>query len=115
MAEGLNRVMLLGNLGADPELRTACEEDESQEASAGAVSAAAAWMVGAADAIWGLCRRGRAFEGKRARGGKKFAEREWRGFSAERWGVWRSALREIGQGREDVDAALECMERAAGP
>lgn len=85
-----------------------------------ALAAAAAWFAYAAPTIYQLCMESKTFEGKLARSGSMFREREWRGFSQSRWATW---VRQMGQRsevacdektRELVSMALKAMEAADG-
>ncbi|KAF3932842.1 hypothetical protein ABW19_dt0209380 [Dactylella cylindrospora] len=81
------------------------------------VKAAAVWVIYAGEVMWRLAKEGREYEGRVARGGARFAEKGWKGYSVERWEVWEGELRGFvnleGKGEEVrglVEQALQMME-----
>lgn len=60
-----------------------------------AIQTAAIWFVYAAPMIWTLCQQEKSFDGKLAKPGPEFANREWTGFSKDRWTSWGVQLRHI--------------------
>lgn len=76
-----------------------------------AVAAASAWFVFAARTIAELCREGKSFEGKIAKGGFNFQDQGWTGFSSDRWRAWESRLKEV-QGRVSDKTTKELVEQA---
>lgn len=87
-------------------LREGLEEEGAGDVE---IEVAGVWIQEAAEAIWGLCRENKTFEGKRARAGAKVDGKEWRGFCEERWGVWREEFGRVG--RREV---VQIMDRVAG-
>lgn len=59
------------------------------------VAAAATWFVFAAPTIADLCRQGKSFEGKVAKGGFAFQDQGWTGFSSDRWHAWEQRLKDV--------------------
>ena len=94
-------------------IRAALEEEE--DPSGPALEAAAMWFRYAAACMLDLYREGKAFDGKLARGGPRFRDRGWRGFSEARWAVWKDRLRDLrreASGREMervVDGAIQAV------
>lgn len=87
-------------------LRQGLEEEGTGDVE---MEVAGVWIQEAAEAIWGLCRSNKTFEGKKARAGGKVEGKEWTGFCEERWGVWRE---EFGNaGRREI---VQIMNRVAG-
>jgi hypothetical protein len=71
-------------------LRTALEG--TNDAPDGNIEAAKAWFTYAKDPIEKLSKEGKNFDGKIARAGDKYKEKEWRGFNVERLETWRAGL-----------------------
>lgn len=72
-------------------MRSAFEGNESDNDAA--VEAARMWFKYAADTIERLSHEGKTFEGPVAKGGEKYRDKKWTGFSDERLSLWRDALR----------------------
>ncbi|WYZ43993.1 hypothetical protein EsH8_VII_000429 [Colletotrichum jinshuiense] len=74
-------------------LRTAFEEEHPADAdTAAAVRQAYLWIIYSGDALQKLSAKDREFDGKTAKAGGKFGDREWKGLNDERWGVWADAF-----------------------
>ncbi|TVY53513.1 hypothetical protein LCER1_G003426 [Lachnellula cervina] len=74
-------------------LRSAFEgtdEPSLTDADAGKV-----WFLYAKDTIGRLSGEEKIFDGKKAKSGDKYEDKEWRGFSPERLEVWEAALRSL--------------------
>lgn len=93
-------------------IRTALEEAGPSDV---AVEAASMWFIYAAPCIHRLCRAEKAFEGKVAKSGSLFRDREWRGFSVDRWKAWLDQMRRHsssgsdGQAGKAVEEAMRAM------
>lgn len=89
-------------------LRDAFEEEcpPSYNAEA-AVRNAAVWIEYAGRTLWKLAVENREFRDRLAVPGKKYADKPWRGFTEERWNVWRAGFEVVG-----TQAGME--EEAAG-
>jgi len=72
-------------------LRSAFEGTD--EPSSADVDAAKVWFLYARDTIKRLGREEKIFDGKKAKGGDKYKDKEWRGFNPQRLEVWEAALR----------------------
>ena len=69
-------------------------EDEERPANV-AVAAAATWLAHAGKAIGEFSRQNKAFDGKLARPGALFNDKEWRGFAQERLQAWLQRLQDL--------------------
>ena len=56
------------------------------------LDAAKAWFSYANETLERLSKEEKTFDGKIARPGDKYKEREWRGFNAERLEIWKTGL-----------------------
>lgn len=98
-------------------VRSGLEEDLEMVPEV-SVAAASTWFVFAAPAIADLCRQGKSFEGKMAKGGFSFQDQGWTGFSSERWHAWESKLKDVQSRVSDkstkdlVGQAIEAMSEA---
>lgn len=54
--------------------------------------AAKVWLTYAKDIIERLSQEEKTFDGKMAKGGDKYKDRDWRGFNAQRLEIWQAAL-----------------------
>ena len=94
-------------------IRMALEEPDISDV---ALETAAMWFVHASPCIHRLCQDGKQFDGKVAKPGSLFRDREWRGFSLDRWRAWLGQMNEYGaSGSEDrigkaVADAVRAME-----
>lgn len=68
----------------------ALEEPDSADV---ALEAAAVWLIYSSSSIHQLCQEGKTFDGKVAKPGSLFRDREWRGFSFDRWTIWMEQIR----------------------
>lgn len=66
-------------------VRMALEEEGPADVT---LEAAAMWFLYASSSIYQLCMAGKTFDGKIAKPGIVFKDREWRGFSQSRWATW---------------------------
>ncbi|KAK3392906.1 hypothetical protein B0H63DRAFT_3078 [Podospora didyma] len=96
-------------------LRTALEDTPPKDASAGrvtgAVKLAEIWIHYAGDALKKLSAKNLSFEGNMGNPGDKYADRDWKGFSEERWAVWMEELKKAK--KDDDDAAKKDDDDAA--
>ncbi|TVY92557.1 hypothetical protein LAWI1_G001620 [Lachnellula willkommii] len=74
-------------------LRSAFEGTEGPSSTD--VDAAKVWFLYAKDMIERLSREEKTFDGKKAKGGEKYKDKEWRGFNPQRLEVWEAALRSL--------------------
>lgn len=74
-------------------MRTALEEEEKP--TEGAIAAAAVWFKYASPVIFKFCKVSKEFEGKLAAPGSRFKEKEWKGFSEDRWNTWKQRLTDL--------------------
>ena len=65
-----------------------------------AIRNAAVWIEYAGKTLWRLAVENREFSGRMGIPGKKFADKPWRGFTEERWNVWRAGFEEVGSQAE---------------
>ncbi|GAB7355784.1 hypothetical protein MBLNU459_g6465t1 [Dothideomycetes sp. NU459] len=99
-------------------LREALEESNSP--SDVAVTAGAMWMLYSAPTLWLLSKQKNSFEGRKAMGGSEYGNKEWKGFSEERWQLWENRLEKIAESVTDektrhvLDAAKKAMKDAGG-
>ncbi|KAK4462577.1 hypothetical protein QBC42DRAFT_267521 [Cladorrhinum samala] len=70
-------------------IREGLEEEGNGEDGA---RLAAVWLTEAGGRLKELSDEGKSFEGRVAIPGSKFGDKSWRGFSKDRWGVWKSEL-----------------------
>ncbi|KAK3899888.1 hypothetical protein C8A05DRAFT_17750, partial [Staphylotrichum tortipilum] len=94
-------------------MRDATEED-ADKTSQTAARLAALWVRYAGEELWRLSVAGQTFPERTAiPGGRYSADREWRGFSEDRWAVWKAgleaALGSYGEGDDLIQAAVERM------
>lgn len=66
--------------------------EETGEAEPAEVNASKAWFVYAKETLEKLSQEKREFEGKIARPGDKYKDKNWRGFNAERFEIWQTGL-----------------------
>lgn len=66
---------------------------EEPDAADVTLEAAAVWLVYSSSCIHQLCRDGKTFEGKVAKPGSEFRDREWRGFTSDRWTAWMEQMK----------------------
>ena len=82
-------------------LRDAFEEEcPANHNAEPAIRNAAVWIEYAGKTLWQQAVDGREFSGRQAAPGKKFADKAWRGFTEERWNVWRGGFEEVGSQAE---------------
>ena len=99
-------------------VRTALEEQEHPPDIS--VEAAAVWFIYAAAAMWDFCERDKSFEGKVAAPGALFKDRNWTGFSEDRWQAWAQRLDDLQDSTVDgstaafVQDAIAAMKRIVG-
>lgn len=86
-------------------------EEELEVVPEVAIAAASTWFVFAAPTIAELCRQGKSFEGKVAKGGFVFQDRGWTGFSSDRWRAWEQKLKDA-QSRVSDKTTAELLEQA---
>jgi hypothetical protein len=72
-------------------LRSAFES--TNDVPAAEKDAAKVWFLYAEDTIDRLSREEKTFDGKIAKAGDKFKDRDWRGFNAQRMEIWQAALK----------------------
>lgn len=84
-------------------IRSALEEEKPPSDSA--LMAAAVWFIFAAPALHELSEKGKVFDGKVAAPGFAFKDREWRGFSKDRWDAWSEKLKAAQEGEQATVAA----------
>ncbi|KAI9737596.1 MAG: hypothetical protein M1818_005600 [Claussenomyces sp. TS43310] len=101
-------------------LRAALEDEESSTRTVQAtlVNAAAMWMMYAGQVMWRKSQIDFEYDGKKARAGETLEDKEWRGFSIERWTTWEDRLKALekscgGESHELVDIALTKMDEVA--
>ncbi|CAK4030267.1 Hypothetical predicted protein [Lecanosticta acicola] len=85
--------------------------EESHKAPDAVVAAAAAWFAFAGPSIWKFSQQGKSFDGKVAKPGSAFSEREWRGFSQERWIAWQDKFGAV-EGQLSEASAKELVAEA---
>lgn len=89
-------------------LRTAFEEEFPPNVDSGpAVRNAAVWIKYSGSALWKATVDNRQFEGRVAIPGSKFSDKGWKGFSDERWRVWKAGFEAAESMPEAKDAAEE--------
>lgn len=66
-------------------------EDEGPVTSS-AVRLAAPWVLNDAKYLWRHTERGSDMHARCGIPGKKYADKEWKGFNKERWAVWRDGF-----------------------
>jgi hypothetical protein len=71
-------------------LRSAFEGTD--KASPADEDTAKVWLTYAKDIIVRLSREEKTFDGKMARGGDKYKDKDWRGFNTQRLEIWQAAL-----------------------
>ncbi|TVY21112.1 hypothetical protein LARI1_G001961 [Lachnellula arida] len=79
-------------------LRTAFEGTEGPSSTD--ADAAKVWFLYAKDIIERLSWEEKTFHGKKAKGGEKYKDEEWRGFNPQRLEVWEAALRSLSFDRD---------------
>ena len=100
-------------------LRTALEDQnpETKMPPPHSIVAACVWMVYASAAMWDRSATEHVYNGKTAREGTTLRGKEWRGYSKERWELWRLIFMQIweryeeGNVKELVEKALQEMAR----
>lgn len=70
-----------------------------------AIRNAALWINFAGKELGTLAVQNRDFSGRMAIPGKKFADKEWKGFNGERWGIWKAGFEEAGSSAEAEETA----------
>lgn len=70
-------------------MRSAFEDNETDD---DVIDAARMWFKYSGETIERLSHEGKVFEGPVARGGDKYRDKKWIGFSDERLAVWQTAL-----------------------
>ncbi|KAL2882832.1 hypothetical protein SGCOL_001522 [Colletotrichum sp. CLE4] len=96
-------------------LRSAFEEEQAADAAEGqtiATRLAYQWTVHAKDALYKLSTKKRDFEGKSGKPGSKFADREWKGLSEERWQSWTDGFAAVSQSSSDKEVSALAKEAA---
>lgn len=77
-------------------LRSALEEEREKLPSKttidASVGAAAAWILYAGPTLKGLSDSNKTYSGKVAKPGSKFKDQEWRGYTKDRWQLWKKEL-----------------------
>ncbi|QIW95244.1 hypothetical protein AMS68_000762 [Peltaster fructicola] len=73
-------------------LRQAFEEEKPSKI---ATEAAAAWLICAAPALSELSKNEKSFDGKLARAGSSYQDKQWTGFNGDRWQIWVSKLSKV--------------------
>lgn len=68
-----------------------------------AIRNAAVWIEYAGKMLWKLAVGNREFRDRLAIPGRKFAGKPWRGFTEERWNVWRAGFEEVGSQAEAAE------------
>lgn len=96
-------------------------EDERPPASLGntvAMEAACQWFIYAAERLWANVLNNRKYpEASGAGPGKRYKEEDWTGYTRERWGIWKDALKdargacETERMRKLIDDALASLRR----
>lgn len=86
-------------------------EEDLEMVTEVSIAAASTWFVFAAPTIAELCRQGKSFEGKMAKGGFSFQDQGWTGFSQARWQAWEQKLKEV-QSRVSDKSTKELVEQA---
>ncbi|KAJ5475728.1 hypothetical protein N7539_008015 [Penicillium diatomitis] len=80
-------------------------ENESSPATlnnTAAMEAACQWFVFAADRLWANVVNNRQYPKQAGAGpGKRYSEKEWTGYSRERWAIWENALKEAQEACQD--------------
>lgn len=71
-------------------IRMALEEPDAADV---ALEAAAVWFIYSSSSMHQLCQEETTFEGKVAKPGSLFRDREWRGFSVDRWTAWMEQMK----------------------
>ena len=74
-----------------------------------AIRLAATWVGHARSALRLASMLNQSFPDRMGAPGDKYADRQWTGFSPERWAIWRQALQAVWQGQADVDDATKNM------
>ncbi|KAK3303071.1 uncharacterized protein B0T15DRAFT_539010 [Chaetomium strumarium] len=95
-------------------LRDAFEENAEQVDSPGAARIAAIWIRYCGKQLRDLSAEGFTFERRLGVPGAMYDDRDWRGFSDERWSEWMKGLRDAQNkypSDETIRAAAELMER----
>lgn len=64
--------------------------------------------MGAAPALWAFSQGNKSFDGKVAKAGSRFDDKDWTGFSSERWSTWSQRFAEI-QDRDAADKVAQYM------
>ncbi|KAK6496743.1 hypothetical protein TWF481_001731 [Arthrobotrys musiformis] len=80
------------------------------------LKAAAVWIITARAELHNLCKSNRSYDGNLAVPGEGFKDRDWRGYTLDRWNVWQSAFEEslrLEDEKEDGDLKLTRMVRQA--
>lgn len=80
--------------------------------SKAALSAAAVWFIFAAKELHAWSRTGKTFDGKFAAPGPAFADKDWRGYCAERWQIWTDTLRKSVDAVKDDEGTKQLVQRA---
>lgn len=104
-------------------LRKALEDPEPDELttrpSPHNLEAAASWFIYAGESLRTLVERGQQWEGRGAMAGESFKDKDWNGYSEERWGVWLERFRLVlnakipEQTKKMVTLAIEEMGRVS--
>lgn len=96
-------------------VRAALEQPASTSVPDVAVEAAALWFINAAAAIGDFSSQNKSFQGKVAAPGPLFKDKNWTGFSEDRWNVWTARFNELqpslasDQAKQLVAQALDVM------
>lgn len=89
--------------------------EEKEKTSDVSLAAAAAWFVYAGPTLQKFSSQEKTFDGKVAKPGPAFQDKEWRGFSQERWQAWQQKFSDAqgqvsdGTVKELVQQALQAM------
>ncbi|KAK5652010.1 hypothetical protein OQA88_10913 [Cercophora sp. LCS_1] len=101
-------------------LRTAFEENPGRDVDiTAAVRLAAPWVSAAGHVLWKLSQDGSDIAGGSGIPGPKYAEREWKGFTTDRWQVWKDGFVAAQdwmahpEAKEIAKAAAGVMEKAS--
>ena len=73
---------------------------------------ASVWLIYAGKEMKKRSEKGENWEGRIARGGARFEEKEWTGLGSERWGVWVEGLKKADERNGDgvVSNAFKAVE-----
>ncbi|KAF2841074.1 hypothetical protein M501DRAFT_930869 [Patellaria atrata CBS 101060] len=95
-------------------IREVLEAPERSQPTPRAVEEANVWFIYAAEVLWKLSKDEKTFDGRMARPGEGFKERDWTGFSVERWRIWSQRLEMVKGYVEEGRVDSEIMKKARG-